>query len=214
VDRLVLAVSGLEDFVLPQCHRQRFLPRKDGLYLELSRDFRVTKPVPLAEEDRRKFLQATPTIQADHAEVRRTARKVVGTEKDTIKVAGLLVKWVYKNLRKSYSSNADNALTVLDNKAGDCTEHALLFVALARAAGLPARGVGGVAFVEGDKPLFGWHAWAEVYDGTQWVSVDPTWNQVYVDATHLKLSEGSQDFAWINVAGKLKLKVVEVKKRK
>jgi hypothetical protein len=214
VDRLVLSVSGLEDFVLPQSHRQRVLPRKDGLYLELSRDFRVTKPVPLVEEDRRKFLRATPTIQADHEEVRRTARKVVGAEKDPVKAAGLLVKWVYKSLRKSYSANADNALTVLDNKAGDCTEHALLFVALARAVGLPAREVGGVAFVEGDKPLFGWHAWAEVYDGTQWVSVDPTWNQVYVDATHLKLSEGSQDFAWINVAGKLKMKVVEVKKRK
>src|SRR5581483_6576666 len=139
------------------------------------------------------FLRATPTIQADHEEVRRAARKVVGAEKDPVKAAGLLVKWVYKNLRKSYSANADNALTVLDNKAGDCTEHALLLVALARAAGLPAREVGGVGFVPGKKPLFGWHAWAEIHDGSQWVTVDPTWDELYVDATHIKFSEGSGD---------------------
>ena len=57
-------------------------------------------------------------------------------------------------------------------------------------------------------------AWAEVHDGHQWVTVDPTWGQVYVDATHLKMSEGSRDLAWANVAGDMKMKVVEVKKRK
>ena len=35
------------------------------------------------------------------------------------------------------------------------------------------------------------------WDGTQWVSVDPTWDEVYVDATHIKFSEGSQDYGWI-----------------
>src|SRR5262249_57226823 len=108
---------------------------------------------------------------------------------------------VYRSLNKSYSSNADPARAVLDRKAGDCTEHPLLMVALARAAGLPAREVGGVAFVRAHKPLFGWHAWAEVHDGKQWVSVDPTWDQVYVDGTHIKMSEGSDDMAWANVAG-------------
>src|SRR5205807_1297290 len=83
-----------------------------------------------------------------------------------------------------------DARPVLENKAGDCTEHTLLFVALARAAGLPAREVGGVAYVGGDEPAFGWHAWAEVHDGSQWVAVDPTWGQVFVDATHIKFSEG------------------------
>ena len=31
---------------------------------------------------------------------------------------------------------------------------------------------------------------------------------VYVDATHLKLSEGTNDFAWINLLGRLKIRVV------
>jgi hypothetical protein len=71
--------------------------------------------------------------------------------------------------------------------------------------------VGGLADVDGRKPSFGWHAWAEVHDGHQWVSVDPTWHQVYVDATHLKLSDGERDLAWTNVVGTIKIKVVDFK---
>ena len=96
-------------------------------------------------------------------------------------------------------------LQILDNRAGDCSEHALLFVALARAAGIPAREVGGLAYPGDEPPLFGWHAWAEIHDGSQWVSVDPMWNQVYVDATHIKLTEDVSDLSWFNVVGRLKL---------
>jgi hypothetical protein len=73
--------------------------------------------------------------------------------------------------------------------------------------------VGGLAYVRASKPLLGWHAWAEIHDGHQWVSVDPTWDQYFVDATHIKLSEGSQDSAWTNIAGKVKVKVLDFKRR-
>ena len=128
-------------------------------------------------------------------------------------MATKLEKWVYKTLRKTYDANADDALTVLANKAGDCTEHTLLFTTLARAAGIPAQ-VGGVVYVGGDKPSFGWHAWSEIHDGKQWVTVDPTFNQVHIDPTHIKFSEGAEDQTYLNVAGKLKVKVLEVEKRK
>ena len=29
----------------------------------------------------------------------------------------------------------------------------------------------------------------------------PTWNQVYVDGTHLKMSEGDRDLTWTNIIG-------------
>jgi hypothetical protein len=214
VEKLTLEVTGLGDFALPESHRQRLRPGKGVAVLELSRDHRVKKVAPLTDKERALHLKATPNIQSDHSDLRKRARLVVGKEKDPVKQATLLSKWVYKNVRKSYSDNATNALAVLDSLAGDCTEHTLLFVALARAAGLPAREVGGLAYVEEDKPLFGWHAWAEVHDGSQWVTVDPTWDQVYVDATHIKFSEGAADFAWVNVAGKLKFKVAKVERTK
>ena len=39
-------------------------------------------------------------------------------------------KWVFKTLKKSYSSGAKRSLDVLDNKAGACVEHTMLFVSL------------------------------------------------------------------------------------
>ena len=104
-------------------------------------------------------------MQSDHETLRKLAKEIVGDEKDPLKAATRIEKWVYKNLRKTYDANADDALTVLENKAGDCTEHTLLFTALARAAGIPAHEVGGLVYAGGDKPSFGWHAWAEIHDG-------------------------------------------------
>jgi len=46
------------------------------------------------------------------------------------------------------------------------------------------------------------------------VTVDPTWDQVYVDATHITFSEGPDDFGWVGVAGKLKPHVVSFETRK
>jgi hypothetical protein len=215
VAALTVEVTGLGDFRFPASHRQRVQAGKKGMaILELSRDFRVKDAAPLKAEERKKNLEATPAIQCDEGAIRALAKKIVGQERDPVKSAGLLETWVYKSLKKSMAANASTALDVLDNKAGDCTEHTLLFVALARAAGIPAREVGGLAYLETRKPLFGWHAWAEIHDGRQWVSVDPTWDEVFVDATHIKFSEGSEDLAWINVVGKVKLKVLRFEKKK
>jgi Transglutaminase-like superfamily len=214
ITKLTLELSGLEDFDLPQSHRQKLVRDKDRTTLELLRDFPVKKAEPLGKDDRDRFLKATPAIQCNHEAIQERAKKIVGDESDPKKKAALLAKWVYRNLKKSYKDNAETALAVLDNKAGDCTEHSLLFVALARAVGLPAREVGGLAYVGADEPMFGWHAWAEIHDGRQWVTVDPTWMEVFVDATHIKLSEGSDNLAWVGLVGRLKIQVAGYEKAK
>ena len=215
IEKLTLELTGLDDYALPESPRQRIVSRKDGAaILELSRDRPTDKPAALTEEERDEDLKATATMQADHETIRKLAKEIVGDEKDPVKEAALLEKWVYKNLRKAYDANADDALTVLANKAGDCTEHTLLFTTLARAAGIPARQVGGLVYVGGDDPSFGCHAWSEIHDGKQWVTVDPTFNQVYIDPTHIKFSEGADDRSYSNVEGKLKVKVLKVENRK
>jgi len=88
-----------------------------------------------------------------------------------------------------------SAQEVLRTKVGDCNEHTVLFVAMARSLGIPARIDVGVAFVRG---AFYYHAWPEVYiDEGQghgmWLPVDPTFNQFPADATHLRLARGGLD---------------------
>jgi hypothetical protein len=211
---LNLTVHGLGDYPLPQSHRQQLKStnEKDVMLLELHKDFKPEKDAPLKEEERKKMLEATPTVQSDAKKVVELAKKIVGDEQAVHKKAALLRKWVYRNLKKSYDDNATTTLEVLKNMAGDCTEHTLLFVSLARAVGIPAREVGGVASAGAESKLFGWHAWPEYHDGKQWVSTDPTWNEERVDATHIKFSDSADDMAWTNVLGKVKFKVVKLEK--
>ena len=211
VEALTLELIDLGDYAMPVSHCQKLRKNAKGaMILEMRRDFRATTPHPLSKEQRARFLEATHTIQSDKERVKKLARTIVGAETDPVKVARLLERWVYRKLRKTTGVKATTTLELLDNPAGACTEHTLLFVSLARAVGLPAREVGGVGFQSGTKPSFGWHAWAEIHDGSQWVSVDPTWHQVYVDATHVKFSDDADDQAWLNVLGKVKFKALSV----
>jgi len=77
-----------------------------------------------------------------------------------------------------------------------------------RALGIPTRLAGGLVYMEGMGFLY--HAWAESY-AEGWISVDPTFNQTGVDATHIKLVEGDSWSTVLkvgNVVGRLKAKVI------
>jgi hypothetical protein len=76
---------------------------------------------------------------------------------------------------KNYRGSFDLASRVAETRSGDCTEHAVLLAALARALGLPARVVIWVVLVETPAGVqaFG-HAWAEVHSGSGWLLADAT----------------------------------------
>jgi hypothetical protein len=64
----------------------------------------------------------------------------------------------------------------LQKGVGDCSEYSYLFVALCRAAGIPARVQAGFAFHRVGEALEDGHMWAEYYlENYGWVPVDATW---------------------------------------
>ena len=79
-------------------------------------------------------------------------------------------------------------------------------VALARAAGLPARTVAGLLYVNG---RFYYHAWPEVYLG-DWVAIDPLFDQFPADAAHVRLAVGglARQVELVPLIGRLKLEVL------
>jgi transglutaminase-like putative cysteine protease len=117
---------------------------------------------------------------------------------------------VYNNVRTTFSAQLSNALEVLDHMEGDCTEHSVLFIGLARAAGIPAREVAGLIYVESARPGFYFHQWATVWVG-KWIDVDPTFNQPLADVTHIKLAEGDlfHQAKLIPIIGQIQVQVVE-----
>ncbi|RLG59027.1 MAG: hypothetical protein DRN95_03085 [Candidatus Hydrothermarchaeota archaeon] len=140
----------------------------------------------------RKFLEATPNIQSNSYEIQKLAEDITkACENDFEKIAKLAI-WVNEHIEYdlSYGDKNYDALWVLNNRRGVCSEYTTLFAALARAIGVPVRYVGGYAY--GRK---GWepHAYAEVFLG-RWVPVDTLWLQVgYLDATHIKMSIGKDN---------------------
>ena len=214
IKSLKLSFVADDDFDVPQSHRQIISKGKDNnLVMEIKRDFIIKNGKPLLPDERKRSLASSISIPADNPKIIALATKIVGDAPTDFEKVSRIVKWIFTNLEKTMAKNSDNALDILDKKAGDCTEHTLLFVTLARALGIPSREVGGIAYMAGEKtPKMAWHAWAEFHDGKQWLTADPTWNQTLVDGTHIKFSEGSTDLKWLNILGGLTLQVIDFQK--
>jgi transglutaminase-like putative cysteine protease len=132
------------------------------------------------------FLDPEPLLESNSPEIRALALRLRGTETDPRVVAERINRWVYDSLRKEITVGVPSALATLRARVGDCNEHAQLYVALARAAGIPARVAAGLAYLD-DK--FYYHAWPEVWL-ERWVAVDPTFGQFPADASHLRFTVG------------------------
>lgn len=158
----------------------------------------VKLPVTGAEFSR--FLDEGRGIFPQAPEIVARAKEIVGKDSDGRSVAQKLAAWTYANLK--WKRVQSNTLETLASREADCLEHAELYVALARASGLPARVVTGAALGDGS---FGAHAWVEVYLG-QWCELDPTWGLLdYVDATHLRFENDS--FAQYAMLNQLELEI-------
>jgi hypothetical protein len=191
--RVVLEVSGMPESSAVTSSRQKYAPKPDAegvQVLTLTVDEKPGACQPLAAGERKalaEHLAATKFLQSDDPRIKRLAAETVGAETDAYKAARLLCAWVFTNITKQFTPTLSNALDTLKSRVGDCGEHAALFVALCRAAGIPAREVIGLAY---DSGLVGGHAWAEVYAGGRWIAMDPTFGQHIADALHIKVAEG------------------------
>lgn len=74
---------------------------------------------------------------------------------------------------------------------------------------MPTRLVSGMVFWKG---RFYYHAWAESYVG-EWIPVDATLAEDFVDATHIKLTEGEATsmFGLAKTMGSFKAEILEYK---
>ena len=153
-----------------------------------------------------KFLKPTPFIESNHPKIRDLVKKIVAVDESPLKKTIKLVDWIDKNIEKRPVISLPDALAVIENRAGDCNEHAVLLAALARAAGIPAKLEAGLVYLNG---RFYYHAWNLLYLG-KWITVDPLFGQLPADVTHIRFSSGEpiQQLDLISVMGKLKLKII------
>lgn len=155
-----------------------------------------------------RWLAPEPLIQSHDPRIAAQARLIIGRERSPAAVAELLAHWVHRSLRRAIpaAGSAPSAVKVLEKHQGDCNEATTLYVALARSTGLPARTVSGLLYLNG---RFYYHAWAEIYL-TDWVAVDPTFDQYPADAAHLRIAAGglARQVELVPLVGRLKLEVL------
>lgn len=138
------------------------------------------------------------------------ATEAVGDAKTTQEKVDRLVHFVSGYVEDAAMPRHVPVTEILTAKKGDCTEHALLFVTLARAAGIPARLVGGLMYMGDDVKAFGGHKWGEVVVDGKWVPVDPTWDQTVPDATHIALTRNETGMGQLATLGRVKFKLKDV----
>jgi hypothetical protein len=166
-----------------------------------------TYKIPYTGKALKAYTQESILIQSTNDEIVKKAGVILGVEKNSLEAARKINDWVYKNLEKTPTISLPNALDVLESRKGDCNEHAALFTALARAAGIPTKLVLGLVFLDGK---FYYHAWNEAFVG-KWIAVDPTFGQLPADASHIKFVEGNlnRSSEILRLVGKIELDVVE-----
>jgi len=208
-ERMVIAVSGLDLKGLDVAGGRQTVTDSLKQIVQITREQTSelqtvnAKPAVLAE-----FLKPTVLIQSQDPEITKLAQNLVKGKKSDWDKALALEKWVYQNLEKSMTVSLPSAVEVLQSRRGDCNEHATLFAALARAAGLPCKLCLGVVYLDGK---FYYHAWNSVCCGEKWIELDPTFGQAPADAARLRLAEGdlSQQTSLLSAFGNLKIEILE-----
>lgn len=137
---------------------------------------RVKPLAEIPEQIRSQYLSDDDKYQIHNEVIQSTLHNVLGDERNPYWIMRKLHQFLIGHLYYKMDGAWDTAPTVITNGHGSCSEYTFVYIALCRAAGLPARYVGSTwhreAGVYTDEVF---HRWVEVYlPGYGWIPTDPT----------------------------------------
>ena len=150
--------------VLLYRNRYYIFPEKVGLLKDIPKEITSRYLV-----DDAKFDLSNPVI-------RNAVTAAVGNETNPYWIARRIFNYVMEHLEYELAGGWNVAPAVLERGNGSCSEYTFVYIAMCRAAGIPARYAGSVA-VRGDDASYDdvFHRWVEVYlPGYEWIPVDPS----------------------------------------
>jgi transglutaminase-like putative cysteine protease len=120
-------------------------------------------------KDDTKFALNDPAIQE-------AVREAVGDERNPYWIGRKIYDHVIDHMEYELAGGWNIAPAVLARGNGSCSEYSFVYIAMCRAAGLPARYAGSIA-IRGDDASYDdvFHRWVEIYlPGYGWIPVDPS----------------------------------------
>lgn len=153
------------------------------------------------------FLEASPFIQAGHPYLREIVQQVTLPGDGPVEKVRKLMAWIDTHIEKRPVLSMPDALSTLQNRMGDCNEHAVLLAALLRTAGIPADVEAGLVYMRG---RFYYHAWNRIHIGI-WITVDALFGQFPADVTHLRFATGTEKLQsdLVHLIDRVKIEVIE-----
>ncbi len=142
--------------------RYLIIPEKTGSLGDIPRDIRT------------KYLADGARYRISSPYIENAVKTIVGDEENPYWIMRKIYNFVIGKLEYEMTGGWDVPEVVLERGKGSCSEYTFSFVALCRAAGLPARYQGSVV-VRGDDSSIdeAFHRWAQVYlPNYGWVPVD------------------------------------------
>jgi len=143
--------------------RQFVFPHQVGELDDIPKDVRQ---VYLVDED--KYRIHDPRIQ-------QAVQQAVGSERNPYWMMRNIHRYIRERMYYELSGGWNVAPRVIERGNGSCSEYTFVFIAMCRAAGIPARYVGAVV-IRGDEASYDdvFHRWSQVYlPNYGWVHVDP-----------------------------------------
>jgi uncharacterized protein with transglutaminase domain/transglutaminase superfamily protein len=136
------------------------------------------------------YLRPEESIQVDSPEIARTLAALGADQGGIAERLQRIQRFTSGLVQRPFKGTTD-ALTALHLGEASCNGKSRLFVALARAAGIPARLVGGLLLEAGRKRTS--HQWVEAYVAGHWVPFCPTNGHfASLPATYLTLYRGDE----------------------
>ena len=162
----------------------------------------------MSPADRKTYLESSPMIQSDAPEIQALVKEIVSTNDPARVKARKLVAWVHEKIQKRPVLSVPNALETLQNRMGDCNEHAVLLAALGRASGIPTQVESGLVYQSG---RFYYHAWNVFYLGG-WITADSSRGQFPADVTHIRFVRGTEkQIDLVRFVGRVSLEILSHK---
>ena len=160
------------------------------LSLGLPRTLRATQQPQATDASAKHYLTGTLTLPVDHPQIAALLEDQPSFSSSTIQqLSAGLIDLTRSNLAYAEHRPAGSVLRALERGYGECVDFADLLTTLARSQNIPTRTVYGIAYSTLPTPGFRFHAWNEILFEEHWHALDPTWNQIVADATHISLDD-------------------------
>jgi len=192
IQTLVLQVGGKGAARIPNGPWQAIAADTEGGTYTLTLGAGAGKPSKATPEEIAEATSETAAFPCRHPKAVALAKRAVRKAKTPQEKVQALVEFVDTYVVDSYNADTLSVMDTIARKKGDCTEHAALFVTLARAAGIPARELHGLVYMDDEACAFGGHAWCEVVLDGMWRPVDPTMGADSITATHISFGHGDR----------------------